>query len=66
MKKLNVEQLENVQGGTFFGADVTSCTPNNWYYDEQGNEYVLSYQVCYDFYLFWIKIYSECYTAGGC
>ena len=66
MKKLNVEQLENVQGGIFWGTETTSCDPRGIYYDEFGNEYVTYYYKCEAYFIFWIKVSETCYSAYGC
>jgi hypothetical protein len=47
MKKLNVENLEKIQGGKFWGSgnyyDTTGC--------DDGEKIV-----CNDYYIFWIKV----------
>jgi len=60
MKKLNIEQLENVQGGTFWGQGNVHC--NNTYTPEG---MVLSSVRCYDYYIFWINAGRYCdYPVG--
>ena len=66
MKKLNVEQLENVQGGTFWGSG--NCSPKEGtqrIFEHNGGVWECEQTWVCDFFMFWIPMY-QVYEIGGC
>lgn len=66
MKKLNVEQMENLQGGAFWGID--NCSPvegTQYVFEHNGGVWECEQTWKCTYFMFWIPVY-ETYTIGGC
>ncbi len=55
MKKIEMSEMQQIQGGKFWGPTVTSCNCQ------------LNYcNVCYDQYAFWINMGNNCVAGPTC
>ena len=64
MKNLELKQMENIEGGKFWGSVMTSCTAVT-----NGAGGVLYYYGCSDYYMLWIRVTSgtcNFYNDNGC
>ena len=65
MRQLEIQEMEQIQGGNPFWGTVTTCQDAGTYFDPpSGNYYAQSY-ICETKYRFWINFGSDCYYAYG-